>query len=442
MEIKRDIIKTLVYWKTKDDRKPLIIKGARQVGKTWVMRKFGEEFFQYVAEFNFDKTAELAGIFEKTKDVVRILKELELFTDVPIIPGKTLIIFDEIQECNGAFNSLKYFCEDAPEYHLIGAGSTLGVAIRRKNMPVPVGKVEIVELRPVSFREFLHQSDEKTWNYVENITLIESLPEIIYSRLSEEYKRYMISGGMPEAAVAMLKGTGMNMLEAVLQNILNLYTLDFSRYVSPVQSARINNLWSSLPSQLAKENRKFIYKVVKTGARAREYEDALLWLEEAGLVYRVFSVTKPAVPLTAYRDIASFKLYAFDCGLLRRLSGLAPEIILSGHSGFTEFKGAVAENAVLQSLICQFNEIPYYWVSEYKAEVDFLVQNISGIIPVEVKSSTRVSGKSLAAYAAKYNPAARIRFSMNNLGHRDGLINIPVSMADWTGRILEIGGYQ
>jgi uncharacterized protein len=442
MEIKRNIIHTLKRWKEKDQRKPLVIKGARQVGKTWVMRKFGELFFDYVAEFNFDKISELAVIFDKTGDAKRILKELELFTSVPIIPGKTLIIFDEIQESSGAFNSLKYFCEDAPEFHIVAAGSTLGISIRRKKMPVPVGKIEMVELRPVTFREFLILSDEKTYNHVENISHIEALPEIVFNRLNEEYRRYLISGGMPEAILTVLEGKGMGILEAVLGNILNLYTLDFARYADPIQTARIHNLWGSLPSQLAKENRKFLYKVVKTGARAREYEDALLWLEEAGLVHRVFCVTKPAIPLSASRDISAFKLYALDCGILRRLSGLNPEIILQGHIGFTEFKGALAENAVLQSLICQFDRVPYYWTSEHKAEVDFLLQTSTLVIPVEVKSESRVSGKSLAVYNARFNPAARIRFSANNLSQRDGLINIPVSMVDWVKRIFDIVSNQ
>ena len=302
--------------------------------------------------------------------------------------------------------------------------------------------VTMVELRPVTFREFLILSDEKTYNHVENISHIEALPEIVFNRLNEEYRRYLISGGMPEAVLAVLEGKGMGILEGVLGNILNLYTLDFARYADPIQAARIHNLWGSLPSQLAKENRKFLYKVVKTGARAREYEDALLWLEEAGLVHRVFCVTKPAIPLSAYRDISAFKIYALDCGILRRLSGLNPEIILQGHIGFTEFKRALAENAVLQSLICQFDRVPYYWTSEHKAEVDFLLQTSTSVIPVEVKSESRVSGKSLAVYNARFNPAARIRFSANNLSQRDGLINIPVSMVDWVKRIFEIGSNQ
>ena len=438
MEIHRDILSALIRWKIDENRKPIILKGTRQTGKTWVMREFGKQYFKHIAEFNFDKTAELFEIFEKTKDVKRILNDLSLFTDVPIIPGKTLIIFDEIQECNGAFNSLKYFCEDAPQYHIIAAGSLLGISIKRKKMSVPVGKVEILNLYPISFKEFLRHSDEKIYHFLENISKVEPLPEIVYNRLYEEHKRYMISGGMPEAVVSLLDNRGMGLVESVLQNILDLYTLDFSKYAEAVHITRINNIWNSLPSQLAKENRKFVYKVVKTGARAREYEDALLWLEEAGLVYRIFCVSKPAIPLSAYRDLSAFKLYAFDCGLLRRLSRLSPEIILAGHSGYTEFKGALTENIVLQSLVPQFIEKPFYWSSENKAEIDFLLQTSSQIIPVEVKSESRVSGKSLSVYHTRYNPTVRIRFSMNNLKQENGLINIPVFMADWTRKILEI----
>lgn len=437
MKIKRDIIDVLKRWMNSEKRKPLILKGSRQTGKTWVMREFGKQCFEYIAEFNFDKTPELAEIFEKTKDVQRLLNELSLFTTVPIISGKTLLIFDEIQECNGAFNSLKYFCEDAPEYHVIAAGSLLGVAIKKKKMAVPVGKVEILNMGPISFKEFLHQSDEKIYSFVENISKIEPLPEIIFNRLFEEYKRYQLCGGMPEAVVSLLDNRGIGVVENVLQNILDLYTLDFSKYADSVDIVRINNIWNSLPSQLAKENKKFIYKVVKTGARAREYEDSLLWLEEAGLVCRVFCVSKPAFPLSAYKDIAAFKLYAFDCGLLRRLSKLSPEVILSGHLGFTEFIGALAENTVLQSLLPQFDEKPFYWSSGNKAEIDFLVQTASLIIPIEVKSERRVSGKSLSVYFAKFAPEIRVRFSMNNLKKENGLINIPPFLADWTKKIIE-----
>lgn len=438
MKIQREIIQELKKWKDRKNRKPLILKGTRQTGKTWIMREFGKQYFDFTAEFNFDKTAELAEIFERTKDVKRILNDLTLFTNVPVVPGKTLIIFDEIQESNGALNSLKYFCEDAPEYHIVAAGSLLGVSIKKKKMSVPVGKVEILNMRPISFKEFLREADETIYNYIENTTRIEPLPEIVFNRLQEEFRRYQICGGMPEAVVSLFENLGMDAVENVLQNILNLYTMDFSKYADAAQIARINNIWDSLPSQLAKENRKFIYKVVKTGARAREYEDALLWLEEAGLVYRIYNVSKPGIPLSAYRDVSAFKLYAFDCGILRRLAKLSPEVLLSGHLGFTEFKGAIAENTILQLIEPQFDDKPYYWASGNKAEIDLLLQSSSQIIPVEIKSENRVSGKSLSVYNNKFAPEIRIRFSMKNLHIENGLVNIPSFLADWTKKIIDL----
>ncbi|WP_417009293.1 ATP-binding protein [Bacteroides congonensis] len=439
MKICRDIIERLKKWKDSENRKPILLKGARQTGKTWIMSEFGQECFEYVAEFNFDKTEELNSIFEKTKDINRILKELMLFTEVPIEAGKTLIIFDEIQMCEGALNSLKYFCEDAPQYHVIAAGSLLGVAIRRKKMSVPVGKVQILKMFPVTFKEFLLASDERTSQYVDTLNSLEALPEIILNKLELEYKRYLICGGMPEAVTALLENKGMQAVEDTLQNILDLYTLDFSKYASPVDIPRIDSLWSSLPSQLAKENRKFIYRIVKTGARAREYEDALLWLEEAGLIYRIFNVSKPGLPLSAYQDLSAFKVYACDCGLLRRLAKLSPEVILSGNYSYTEFKGALTENAILQSLVSGNNDVmPYYWSSENRAEVDFVLQFPTMVVPVEVKSDTRISGKSLSVYTNKFNPPFRIRFSMNNLKENDGLLSCPIPLTDWLYKIINL----
>ena len=436
MKIRRDIIDRLRRWKNSENRKPILLKGARQTGKTWIMQEFGKECFEYVAEFNFDKVEELASVFEKTKDVSRILKELTLYTEAPIEPGKTLLIFDEIQMCEGALNSLKYFCEDAPQYHIIAAGSLLGVAIRQKKMAVPVGKVQILRMFPIAFKEFLGASDERLCQYIDGLDSLEALPEIILSRLELEYKRYLICGGMPEAVTALLSNKGMQAVEDTLQNILDLYTLDFSKYASPIDIPRINSLWSSLPSQLAKENRKFLYRIVRTGARAREYEDALLWLEEAGLIYRVFNVAKPGLPLSAYQELSVFKAYACDCGLLRRLAKLSPEVILSGNSGYTEFKGALTENAILQSLVPQSDVMPYYWSSENRAEVDFILQFPTYVVPVEVKSDTRISGKSLSVYANKFAPPCRIRFSMNNLKENDGLLSCPVPLADWIYKIV------
>jgi uncharacterized protein len=436
MKVQRDLIEQLKRWKDTVERKPILLKGARQTGKTWIMEEFGKECFDYVAEFNFDKTTELASIFEKTKDVQRILKELTLFTNVPIEPGKTLLIFDEIQACEGALNSLKYFCEDAPQYHLIAAGSLLGVAIRKKKMSVPVGKVQILQTHPITFKEFLRASDLQTFTYANSLYQIEPLPEIILHKLEVEYKRYLICGGMPEAVTALLRNEGMQTVEDVLQNILDLYTLDFAKYVTPADIPRINNLWNSLPSQLAKENRKFIYKVIKTGARAREYEDALLWLEEAGLIYRIYNVSKPGIPLSAYQDLSAFKMYAFDCGLLRRLAKLSPEVILSGNAGYIEFKGALAENAILQALIPQSDGLPYYWSSENRAEVDFLLQQGVNVIPIEVKAENRISGKSLSVYSSKFEPLLKIRYSLNNLKVNENLLSLPSFLADWTYKII------
>lgn len=277
----------------------------------------------------------------------------------------------------------------------------------------------------------------RTYQYINDLNNPEPLPEIILSKLNLEYKRYLICGGMPEAVTALLGNEGMQVVEETLQNILDLYTLDFSKYASAIEIPRINSLWKSLPSQLAKENRKFIYRIIRTGARAREYEDALLWLEEAGLIYRIFNASKPGLPLSAYENLSAFKVYACDCGLLRRLSKLSPEIILSPTSSYTEFKGALTENAVLQSLIPQNDVMPYYWSSENKAEVDFILQLPTTIIPVEVKSDTRISGKSLSVYANKFNPPFKIRFSMNNLKENDGLLSCPIPLTDWIYKIIK-----
>ena len=438
MVIRRDIIEKLRLWKDSENRKPILLKGARQIGKTWVMETFGKECFDYIAYFNFDRTKELDSIFVKTKDIERILKELTLFTNVPLEPGKTLLVFDEIQGSEDALNSLKYFCEDAPQYHVIAAGSLLGVAVRKKKMSVPVGKVQIMQMYPVSFSEFLRVSEPEVCGYVNNIKSFEPLPEIFVNKLEAEYKRYLVCGGMPEAVCLMLENSGMQAIEDVLQNILDLYTLDFSKYADAANIHRINNLWNSLPSQLAKENRKFIYRVVKSGARAREYEDALLWLEEAGLVYRIYNISKPGIPLSAYTDLSAFKVYAFDCGLLRRLARLSPEVVLSGNMGYTEFKGALAENAILQSLVPQSDGLPFYWSSENRAEIDFLLQVSSQIIPVEVKAENRVSGKSLSVYSSKYKPSLKIRFSTNNLKESQGLINIPNFLSDRTFKLINL----
>ncbi len=438
MRISRDIISTFKEWKDAPMRKPILLQGARQIGKTWAMETFGKESFEYCAKFDFDRQEELKSVFQNTKIPERIIKELALFCDVPIIAGKTLIIFDEIQECEEALNCLKYFCEDAPEYHIMAAGSLLGVAVKKRRMTVPVGKVRVIRMYPLSFKEFLRASDIHTYEYIEQLTAIEKLPEIILNKLKLEYRRYLVCGGMPDAACAMLENQGMENVDAILQDILDLYELDFAKYAEPREIPRIHAIWHSLPSQLAKENRKFVYKVVKPGARAKDYEDALLWLEDAGMIYRINNITRPLFPLSAYEDLSAFKLYACDCGLLRRLAKLPSSIIVSPTANYTEFKGAMAENAILQSLMPILRrEVPFYWSPDSRAEIEFVIQWNDEIIPIEVKAENCVSGRSLSVYKEKYAPKHRIRFSFLNLQYNCGMLSCPSPMADWLPSLLE-----
>lgn len=438
MRISRDIISTFKEWKDAPMRKPILLQGARQIGKTWAMETFGKESFEYCAKFDFDRQEELKSVFQNTKMPERIIKELALFCDVPIIAGKTLIIFDEIQECEEALNCLKYFCEDAPEYHIMAAGSLLGVAVKKRRMTVPVGKVRVIRMYPLSFKEFLRASDIHTYEYIEQLTAIEKLPEIILNKLKLEYRRYLVCGGMPDAACAMLENQGMENVDAILQDILDLYELDFAKYAEPREIPRIHAIWHSLPSQLAKENRKFVYKVVKPGARAKDYEDALLWLEDAGMIYRINNITRPLFPLSAYEDLSAFKLYACDCGLLRRLAKLPSSIIVSPTANYTEFKGAMAENAILQSLMPILRrEVPFYWSPDSRAEIEFVIQWNDEIIPIEVKAENCVSGRSLSVYKEKYAPKHRIRFSFLNLQYNCGMLCCPSPMADWLPSLLE-----
>lgn len=433
--IEREIFSSLIQWKSKIDRKPLIVRGARQIGKTWTLKEFGKRYFEAVAYFNFEEVQELKDIFQATKDVKRVLGQLALHTVVPILPQSTLIIFDEIQECNDALNSLKYFCENAPEYFVVAAGSLLGVSLA-KGDSFPVGKVDFVNMYPVTFKEFLLSESPDVFEYIEQMTALEALPSIIFNRLKESYKKYQICGGMPQSVSELLDNRGVQQVEDSLQNILNAYALDFSKHAEPKDIPRIASIWNSIPSQLSKENKKFIYKLVRPGARAREYEDALLWLQHAGLVYRIFANKKPFLPLAAYDDVSAFKIYLSDVGLLRRLAKLSPDTILSGSEIYTEFKGAMAENFILQSLVTQFEVMPRYWMSEGKAEVDFIIQHDNRIFPIEVKSAHNTGGKSLFVYNEQYHPELRIRYTTNNLKIDDNLLNIPIFLVDWTKSIL------
>ena len=438
MEIKRDIIETFCRWKESPRRKPMLLQGARQIGKTWAVEQFGKNEYDYYVKFDLDRSPEIIDAFKVSKEPERVIKELQAYSDLPLLPGRTLIFFDEIQESEEAFNALKYFCEDAPQYHIIAAGSLLGVAVKRKRMKVPVGKVNKVDMFPVTFREFLRMADPSTFEYVEKPHAPEHLPTVIFNKLVSEYRRYQICGGMPEAASLMLDGAGMVEIDDALQDILNLDEVDFSKYAEPQEVTRLRAVWHSLPAQLSKENRKFIYRVIRTGARAKDYESALTWLVDAGLVYQIFNVSKPGIPLSGYEDREAFKLYACDCGLLRRLAGVKADVIQNRNAGYTEFKGAMAENAVLQALLPQLGgEKPYYWSSDGRAEIEFLIDVDGEVIPVEVKAEGNTAGRSLSVYTEKYSPARRIRISMNNLQENGGLFSIPNPLADWITQLIK-----
>ena len=437
MKIEREIIKTFKQWKDSPDRKPILLKGARQIGKTWAMEAFGQECFDYCVKFDFDRQPELKSVFQTTKSPERLVKELTLYCEHPIVPGKTLMIFDEIQECEEALNSLKYFCEDAPEYHIIAAGSLLGVAVRKRRMTVPVGKVQVMRMFPITFKEFLFASDPQTYNYIEALDKIHRLPEIVLNKLGTEYRRYQVTGGMPEPVVALLDGKGVGEVESILQDILDLYEMDFAKYAEPREIARIHAIWHSLPAQLSKENRKFIYRVIRSGARSKDYEDALMWLEDAGMIYRVHDISKPGMPLTAYQESDAFKVYACDCGLLRRLAHLPAAVVTDPIANYTEFKGAMAENAVLQSLMPLMTaQVPNYWTSDAKAEVEFVIQWGEQIIPIEVKAADNISGNSLSVYNKRYSPEYRVRFSMLNLQFNGGLLSSPSPLAGWFDKLF------
>jgi len=433
--MQRVIQKNLSTWKTAPDRKPLILQGARQVGKTWLLKHFGASEFDQVAYFNFEEQPDLKQFFHNTKDISTLVQNLSLVYGRAITPQNTLIIFDEIQECNDALNTLKYFFENAPEYAVAGAGSLLGVAMSRGSS-FPVGKVDFLHLYPICFSEFLSAADPDLFAFLESINKIEPIPDIFFHPLIDKLKMFFISGGMPEAVVTLLEKKDTEKTQQVLQNILSAYSLDFSKHVENKNIPKINHLWTSIPSQLARDNKKFLYHSVKQGARAREYEDALLWLSHAGLVYRIFRVSKPGLPLSAYDDLSAFKLYLNDVGLLRRLSFLDPIAIREGNRLFTEFKGALTENFVLQHLISHFEVTPRYWNSGNQAEVDFLVQMKNEIIPIEVKSDESIRSKSLTTYSNLYKPSIRIRYSLRNLKKDEGLLNIPLFLIDYTEKLL------
>lgn len=437
--MERLIMNELLAWKMSKYRKPLIVKGVRQVGKTWILKEFGRKYYENTAYFNFDEHEEYKQFFETTKDVSRILQNLMLVSGQKIVPEKTLIIFDEIQESPKVLNAMKYFCENAPEYHVACAGSLLGIALA-KPASFPVGKVDFLQLNPMNFTEFLKANgDENLAVYLQNINEIEPLPDAFFNPLYEKLKMYYITGGMPEAVQMWTKERDMEAMQSALSNIIGAYERDFAKHPDIKKFPKISMIWQSIPSQLARENKKFIYKVVKEGARAREYEDALQWLVDANLVKKVYRSSAPGLPMSAYDDLSAFKIYMVDVGLLRRLSLLAPSAFAEGNRLFTEFKGALSENYVLEALSSQFEAAPRYWSQVNPPyEVDFIIQRENDIIPVEVKAESNTETKSLKKYKEKYGDKVklRVRFSLDNLKLDGDLLNIPLFLADEASRLM------
>ncbi len=430
MRIERRIIGQLAEWKSSPRRKPLVLQGARQVGKSWAMKQFGAACYRNTVYINFDTQPELKSEFSLTKDPRRLVARLEMIFGQAIQPAETLIIFDEIQECNDALNSLKYFCEDAPEYHIICAGSLLGVALGRSGASFPVGKVDFLTLYPVSFDEFLVAGDAQLHWQLSQVAHAEPLPEIIHSKLLDAYKLFLALGGMPEAVSLYLDTHDWRQTERVLQDILNAYSLDFSKHINNRDIPRVFQVWNNVQEQLARDNRKFRYADIQSGARAREYEAAIEWLCLSGLMHRVTMVETPRLPLSAYKKSTAFKLYLNDVGLLRAKFKLDPSAAILGDKLLTEFKGVLSENFVLCSLVRQLGGEQFYWASGNTAEVEFVIQLKNDIIPVEVKSDRNVKGKSLSEYRKTYQPPLSVRFSTLNLKRDGDFLNIPLYLVD------------
>ena len=426
----------LQKWRARANRKPLIIRGARQVGKTWLMREFGKVGYEDCVYINFDNNAAMQQLFEGSLQPDRLIMGIELYAGHKINAANTLLIFDEVQEVPRALSSLKYFNEEAPQYQIICAGSLLGVALHQ-GTSFPVGKVEFLDLYPLSFSEFLMAIGME--QYAELIQTRNFDMATPFRRNYEEaLKQYYYVGGMPEAVQAFTDHKDFNEVREIQNRILAAYEQDFSKHAPNETVPRIRMLWNSVPAQLAKENRKFIYGLIKEGARAKEYELAMLWLVDCGLVHKIHRVSAPLLPLKAYEDLKAFKLFLADVGLLSCMVGLRQSVLLDGNDLFREFKGALTEQYVLQQLkTCKGLQI-YYWTAERAtAEVDFVVDDGERIIPVEVKAETNLQAKSLKVYREKYQPERSVRTSMNDYKDEGWLLNVPLWAVETLNRIDE-----
>lgn len=424
--MKRDIYKQLENWKKSDRRKPLILNGARQVGKTYALKHFANTSYKKFAYFNFDKEETLCEYFNTTLMPNEIINFLKLHTRSDITPNDTLIIFDEIQECPKALSSLKYFCEEANDYHIAAAGSLLGVKTA-KIENFPVGKVNFLHMYPLTFFEFLSAMQEDDLRkFLENISDFEPLPNPLHEKLLHLLKNYFCIGGMPEAVAYFAKNQDFKNVREIQLEILSAYERDFSKHAPANEIMKITTVWKQIHKQLAKENKKFIFSAIRKSARGRDYEDAISWLLDAGLIHKSYLVESVKFPLSAYSDNNIFKIFLIDIGLLVAQSHLSFEIILQGNLLFTEFKGALSENFVAQELIATKNQNPYYWTSEGTAEIDFLIEDDHEILPLEVKSGDSLKKKSLIVYNQKYQPSKLLRANTLNLKHDGNIYNYPL----------------
>ena len=423
--MQRLIFNKLIDWKTSTGRKPLIIRGARQVGKTWLIKEFGKREYSHTAYINFESSKSLKNLFEQNYDIQRIINIIQIEADVQIDPSNTLIIFDEIQECEGAITSLKYFFENAPQYHIVAAGSLLGVALHQ-HTSFPVGKVVFLDLFPLSFGEFLLALDKKPL-----FDLLQSHEWDLITTFKTKYiellRQYYFIGGMPEAVYSFSIENDFTKVRDIQKRILIAYDQDFSKHAPHEIVPRIRMIWQSIPSQLAKENKKFVYSILKEGARAKEFELAIAWLINSGLIHKINRASKPALPLIANMDISAFKLYLVDVGLLGAMGDVDIKTLIDGNAIFQEFKGAMTEQYVLQQLIVREDAAIYYWSNDKStAEIDFLVQIAGKVIPIEVKAEENLKAKSLKSFLLQYRPAQSIRTSMSDYRQDDWLTNVPL----------------
>ena len=421
----RFALEKLKQWKEKKNRKPLIIRGARQVGKTWLMKEFGRTCFKKMAYVNFDSNTRMRQVFEGDINIERLILAISAETGVSIDSRDTLLIFDEVQEVPKALTALKYFCEEASEYAIVAAGSLLGVAMH-KGTSFPVGKVDFMDLYPLSFREFLCALGEM--RFVEILDSSDTdMVTMFKSKYIDRLREYYFVGGMPEVVQSYLDSKDFNQVREIQKNLLNYYQQDFSKHAEVTLVPRLNLVWNSIPMQLAKENKKYIYGQVREGARAKDFELAIQWLMDCGLIHKVQRIKKPGLPLKAYLDLDAFKIYLLDIGLLMAMVDLDARVIIDGNRIFTEFKGALTEQYVLQQLIADLGIEAYYYSTEKSSgEIDFLLQGKSSILPLEVKAEENLRAKSLKAFCEKYHPVCAVRTSMSDYREQEWMTNIPL----------------